>query len=238
MHLSIASPPPPPPPPTPGDHRGFDRFALPGGGEFDHKVGYGGGAHWPTPVCTVISACTGWGCLTISSVPGWGFRIHLTPTLVKSPPSPGGGGGGGCTLGHATDRCISQPNPSGHLARLCSNTHTNKETNTHTHTHTHTKKQTKKQTNTHTHGSMGNVHKENRHHSWHLTCVCVSRCSNCSSNFPITAAIWKEKGQKHTETQSKWLSRGWLEINQTCYIQSLTNQIGKLKIYCPCRFQT
>ena len=29
MHLSI---------PRKGDHGGFDRFALPGGGEFDHKV--------------------------------------------------------------------------------------------------------------------------------------------------------------------------------------------------------
>ena len=46
MHLSIASPGVlPPPPPRPGEHGGFDRFALPGGGEFDHEVGYGGGAH-------------------------------------------------------------------------------------------------------------------------------------------------------------------------------------------------
>ena len=37
MHLSIASPWVPP--------WGFDRFALPGGGEFDHGVGYGGEAH-------------------------------------------------------------------------------------------------------------------------------------------------------------------------------------------------
>ena len=33
------------PPPPPGDHGGFDRFALPGGGEFDPEVGYGGRAH-------------------------------------------------------------------------------------------------------------------------------------------------------------------------------------------------
>ena len=84
------------PPHPPGDHGGFDRFALPGGGEFDHKVGYEDGAHWPTPVCAVISACTGWGCLTISSVPGWGFRIHLTPHPGQIPTiSRGGGGGGG-----------------------------------------------------------------------------------------------------------------------------------------------
>ena len=36
---------PPPPPPPPRRPRGFDRFALPGGGEFDHEVGYGGGAN-------------------------------------------------------------------------------------------------------------------------------------------------------------------------------------------------
>ena len=35
-----------PPPPPIGNHRGFDRFALPGGGELTtDKVGYGGGAH-------------------------------------------------------------------------------------------------------------------------------------------------------------------------------------------------
>ena len=34
-----------PPAPPMGDHGGFDRFALPGVGEFDHKVDYGGGAH-------------------------------------------------------------------------------------------------------------------------------------------------------------------------------------------------
>ena len=90
MHLSIASP----PPPSPGDHGGFDRFDLPEGGEFDHKVGYRGGAHWLTPVCTVVSACTGWGYLTISSVPGWGFRIHLTPPPWSNPHHLLGGGGG------------------------------------------------------------------------------------------------------------------------------------------------
>ena len=58
MHLSIASPTPPPPP---SQETMVDLTALPGGGEFDHKVGYRGGAHWPTPVCTVISACTGVG---------------------------------------------------------------------------------------------------------------------------------------------------------------------------------
>ena len=41
-------------------------------------------------------------CWTISSVPGWSFRIQLTPTLVKSPPFPRRG-----PLGHAIDRCIS-----------------------------------------------------------------------------------------------------------------------------------
>ena len=38
MHLSIASP-----GVHPGRPRGFDRLALPGGGEFDHEVGSGGG---------------------------------------------------------------------------------------------------------------------------------------------------------------------------------------------------
>ena len=63
----------------------------PGGGELSHEVGYRGGAYWPTSVRNVISACVpdrfnrpsrakildvpapGWGCLTISFVPG--FRL-------------------------------------------------------------------------------------------------------------------------------------------------------------------
>ena len=102
MHLSGASPPPPPPPRPRGIW--LLRFAR-GVGNFTTRWGSWGGAHWPTPVCSVISACTGWGCLTISSVPGWEFRMHLTPTLVKSPPSPRGGGGG--TLGHAIDRWLA-----------------------------------------------------------------------------------------------------------------------------------
>ena len=46
----------------------------------------------------MISACIGWGCLTISSVPGWGFRIHLTPPTLPYR-----------TVGHAIDRCITEP---------------------------------------------------------------------------------------------------------------------------------
>ena len=44
----VASPAPsPPPPPPPGDHLGFNRFALPGGGEVDHEleVGHRDGAY-------------------------------------------------------------------------------------------------------------------------------------------------------------------------------------------------
>ena len=115
-------------PPPSGDHGVFDRFALPGGGEFDHEVGYGGGTHWPTSVCTVIFACipdrfrwqwtkspkhTGHSLPRggavwpfPASAPGWGFRIHLTPppphTAVKSSPSPP------CTLGHAIGSCITR----------------------------------------------------------------------------------------------------------------------------------
>ena len=109
-NLPIASPRVPPPPPL-RRLRGIVLLCLPGGGEFDLDVGYGGGAHWPTSVCTVIFACApgrfngpsranipdvpcgGYGGLTITSVPGWGFRIHFAHTLVKSPRSPGRGGG-------------------------------------------------------------------------------------------------------------------------------------------------
>ena len=97
----------PHPTPTPGRPWGFERFALPGGGEFDHKVGNGGEAHWPTAVCTVISACTGWGRLTISSVPGWGFMIHLTPPWSNHHHLPGEGGGpwGMQLIGALVSRC-------------------------------------------------------------------------------------------------------------------------------------
>ena len=109
---------PPPPPPPPRRTWGFDCLALPGGGEFDHEVGYGGGAYWPTPVCTVISACIGWGCLTISPVPGWGFRIHLTPPWSNPHHLRGGGGGGGGTVGHAIDRCKSQLSQGSGIQKL------------------------------------------------------------------------------------------------------------------------
>ena len=56
MHLSIASP-----GVIPGRPQGFYHFVLPRGGEFDHKVGYGVGTHWPTPVYTAIYACSGMG---------------------------------------------------------------------------------------------------------------------------------------------------------------------------------
>ena len=80
LHLSIASPGVPPPPL--GEHGIWPlRFTRVWG--IWPRGGLQGGAHWPTPVCTVICACIGWGCLSISSVPGWGLRIHLTP-----PPPP------------------------------------------------------------------------------------------------------------------------------------------------------
>ena len=98
-----------------GDHGEFDCLTLPGWGIWP-QASEVGGAHWPSSVCTVICVCSpiiadtmnwavqtyrtfsapGWGCLTMPfplSL-GWIFRMDLTPTLVKSPPSPPGGGGG------------------------------------------------------------------------------------------------------------------------------------------------
>ena len=47
----------------------------------------------------------GWGCLTISSAPGWGFRIDLTPHPGQILTISRGGGGRG-TLGQLIAGCI------------------------------------------------------------------------------------------------------------------------------------
>ena len=89
------------PPPPPGRPRGIWLLRFARGWGIWPQGGLRGGAHWPTPVCTVISAYTGWGCLTILPVPRWEFRIHLTPHWSNPHHLPGG------TLGPAIDRCVS-----------------------------------------------------------------------------------------------------------------------------------
>ena len=99
-----------PPPPPPRETTGDLTAAVYLGWELWPRGALWGGAHWPTSVCSVIFTCTpnwfngpsranilnvpctGVGCLTISSVPGWGFRIHLTPPW-SNPHSLLGGGG-------------------------------------------------------------------------------------------------------------------------------------------------
>ena len=89
---------PPPPHPHPRNHGGFDRFALPEGGEFDYKVAYTGGH---------IDRCQS--ALWSPHVKGgaiWPFRLSPGGDLGYIWPHPGqfptifrGGGGGGVPWG-------------------------------------------------------------------------------------------------------------------------------------------
>ena len=122
MHLSIASPEVTPPPlEAMGDLTaslcpGAGNFTMrwvPGVGHIDRRqsVLWSSCAPLPDSMDRVVSrtgCCLpqGGAVWPFPQSPGWGFRMDLTPTLVKSSPSPRGGGGypGACNWW-----CITRP---------------------------------------------------------------------------------------------------------------------------------